>query len=304
MRRDLCNMIDWDDLRFLRAVGQSGSVSAAARVMAVDKATVSRRIAGLEHALGMRVLDRRASGWRFTAAGARFAALAEGFEGQLAELAADLAGEGGLRARVRFSAPQWFCNSVLLPHLRELRAKAAWLDLDINPTSRVLNLAERETEVALRNLLPAKGEYVIRRAGELGSAFYASRRFVAERGPFDDVKAWDGVAVVGHPDKLTYLPEFDWFNAMQGRWGPILRVGDAETMVQAVAGDLGVAVLPCLLGERHPGLQRLFPPVARQTIWLVAPIDVGRTRPVHLVLDFVAGIFRRNATALAGVGLS
>ena len=297
-------MIDWDDLRFLRAVGRAGSVSAAARAMEVDKATVSRRIAGLEHALGLRVLDRRASGWRFTAAGARFAALAEGFDLQLAGLVADLAGEGGLRARVRFSAPQWFCDAVLLPHLRELRAKAPWLDLDINPSSRVLNLAERETEVALRNLRPPKGEFVIRRAGELGSAFYASRRFVAERGPLGDVNGLVGVAVVGYADKLTYLPEYEWFNAMQSRLGPVLRVGDAESMLQAVAGDLGVAVLPCLLGERHPDLQQLFPPVALQAIWLVAPIDPGRTRSVHLVLDFVARIFKRNAAALAGAGIA
>lgn len=297
-------MLDWDDLRFLRAVGLAGSVSAAARALAVDKATVSRRIAGLEHALGLRLLDRRASGWRFTAVGARVAALAEGFDLQLAGLVADLAGQGALRAKVRFSAPQWFCNAVLLPHLRELRARSPWLDLDINPSSQVLNLAERETEVALRNLRPPKGEFVIRRAGELGSAFYASRRFVSEFGPLNDAKGLSGLAVVSNPDKLTYLPEFAWFNAMQDRLGPILRVGDAESMMQAVAGDLGVAVLPCLLGERHPDLVRLFPAVARETIWLVTPLGMGKTRAVHAVLDFVAQIFKRNAAALGGQGIA
>ena len=295
-------MIDWDDLRFLRAIGQAGSVSAAARLLAVDKATVSRRIASLEQALGVRLLDRRASGWRFTPTGARVAALATGFEQQLAGLIADLAGEGGLRAKVRFSAPQWFCNAVLLPHLRELRTKAPWLDLDINPSSRLLNLAEREAEVALRNLRPPKGEFVIRRAGELGSALYASRRFAAEYGPLTEASSLTGLAVVGYPEKLSYVAEFAWFNAMQDKLGPMLRVGDAESLVQAVAGDLGIAVLPCLLGDRNPDLVRLFPPVATETIWLVAPIELGKTRSVHLVVDFVARIFKRNAGALGGHG--
>ncbi len=296
-------MLDWDDLRFLHAVGQAGSVSGAARALAVDKATVSRRIAALERALGQRMLDRRVSGWRFTPTGARVAALAEGFGVQLAGLMADLAGEGGLRAKVRFSAPQWFCNAVLLPHLRELRVKAPWLDLDINPSSRVLNLAEREAEVALRNLRPPRGEFIIRRAGELGSALYASQRLLAERGVPQTAADLNGVPVIGYPDRLSYVPAFGWLNAMQGDLGPVLRVGDAESLMQAVAGDLGIAVLPCLLGDRNPALLRLFPAVASETIWLVAPADTGRTKSVHLVLDFVARIFKSNAAALGGTAV-
>ena len=296
--------MDWDDLKFLRAVGQAGSVSAAARTLAVDKATVSRRIAALEHALGQRMVERRSSGWRFTVAGARLAALAERIDVDLASLVADLAGQGALRAKVRLSAPHFFCNAVLLPHLRELRAKAPWIDLDINPSSRVLNLAEREAEVALRNLRPPRGDYVVRRAGELGSTLYGARRFVASVGALTGPDDLAGVAVVGFPDRLSHLPEFQWLDAMQDRLGPVLRLDDAESIGHAVAGEMGVAVLPCIVGDRYPGLMRLFAPVVQQTIWLVTPADMGHTRPVPLVVDFVARVFKRNAAALAGTGIT
>jgi len=36
--------VDWNDLRFLLAVQETGSVSAAARRLRVDQATVSRRL--------------------------------------------------------------------------------------------------------------------------------------------------------------------------------------------------------------------------------------------------------------------
>src|SRR5437868_568267 len=61
--------MQWDDLRFLIAVSDSGSVSAAARNLGVDKGTVSRRIAALEHSVGTRLFDRKSSGWTATPAG-------------------------------------------------------------------------------------------------------------------------------------------------------------------------------------------------------------------------------------------
>src|SRR5262245_53904795 len=65
--------MDWDDLRYLLAVEEAGSASAAARRLKVDKATVARRVSSLERDLGVRLLDRRASGWRTTRAGDRVA---------------------------------------------------------------------------------------------------------------------------------------------------------------------------------------------------------------------------------------
>jgi DNA-binding transcriptional LysR family regulator len=41
-------MFDWEDLRHFAALAREGSLSAAARRLEVDHATVARRIAALE----------------------------------------------------------------------------------------------------------------------------------------------------------------------------------------------------------------------------------------------------------------
>jgi DNA-binding transcriptional LysR family regulator len=294
-------MFDWDDLRFLLAVHNSGSASAAARALRVDKATVSRRIAALERAVGVRLLDRRVSGWSPTAPGRRVIAAANAVDARLAALLADL-GDGplGPRARVRFTAPQWFCTEVLLPALGGLHAAAPWLDLDITAGSRVVNLAEREAEVGLRNRRPPRGEFVVRKAGELGSALYASKAYLAERAALrtrDDLR---GQRAIGYPDALTYVPDFLWLNAMADRLGPVLRVDDAQALAAAIRSGLGVGVVPCLLGDRDGTLVRLLGEHHRETIWLVAPIELARTRAVRAVLSFVAALFHDNARALSG----
>ena len=48
-------MFDWNDLRFFLAVARSGSTLSASRNMKVSQATVSRRIAVLEDAIGVQL---------------------------------------------------------------------------------------------------------------------------------------------------------------------------------------------------------------------------------------------------------
>ena len=50
---------DWDDLRFFLAVARSGRLTAAARRLGADHATVSRRITSLEESLKAKLFERR-----------------------------------------------------------------------------------------------------------------------------------------------------------------------------------------------------------------------------------------------------
>ncbi len=52
-------MLDWEDLRHLLALSQLGTLSGAARALGVEHATVSRRVAHLERAIGAKLVDRR-----------------------------------------------------------------------------------------------------------------------------------------------------------------------------------------------------------------------------------------------------
>lgn len=63
--------LEWDDLRFFSAFAREGSLAAAARMLGVEHATVSRRIAALEAALGLKLVDRRGRLYQLTEDGAR-----------------------------------------------------------------------------------------------------------------------------------------------------------------------------------------------------------------------------------------
>src|SRR5688572_21110514 len=64
-------VIDWNDLRFLQAVRDRGTLAAASETLRVDATTVRRRIDALERALGIRLLERTKLGVALTPAGER-----------------------------------------------------------------------------------------------------------------------------------------------------------------------------------------------------------------------------------------
>lgn len=53
------HMQNWQDLRYFHALAQTGSLSAAARQLGVEHATIARRIAALEDATKLKLVDRR-----------------------------------------------------------------------------------------------------------------------------------------------------------------------------------------------------------------------------------------------------
>jgi DNA-binding transcriptional LysR family regulator len=186
----------------------------------------------------------------------------------------------------------------LLPSVPSLVEEAPWLDLAIAASSRVLNLAQREADVAVRNRRPAEGNFIVRRAGELGSALYASARYAEQHGPLDEERT-EGHALVGFHDRISYVPAFEWLERASADARSVLRADDSEALFEAIKAGVGAGVVPCLIGDSDRTLRRLSP-VHRETIWFVTPTELAGTRAVKLTLAFLVEVFRRNARQLAG----
>src|SRR3954470_611615 len=77
--------VDWEDVRFFTALARHGTLAATARSLKVTHATVARRLANFEAALGRPVFTRGVTGLVLIAAGA--AALAEAAQMEMAACA-------------------------------------------------------------------------------------------------------------------------------------------------------------------------------------------------------------------------
>ena len=141
---------DWDDLRFFLAVARSGRLTAAARRLGADHATVSRRITSLEESLKAKLFERRPQGYTLTAHGERLLAKAESMETEALAIQSDIGGaDMALSGTVRIGAPDGFGTYFLAPRLASLSKAYPGLELQLIAMPRLLSLSKREADVAI-----------------------------------------------------------------------------------------------------------------------------------------------------------
>jgi len=135
---------------FVRVV-ETGSFSAAARLLRVGQPAVSKAVAALEERLGVRLLARSTRSLQPTDAGQAFyehalRALAEAEE---AEIAARGMGRG-LAGRLRICAPVTFARLHVAPSMGAFLAAHPKLSVELVMDDRSIDLLSENIDVALR----------------------------------------------------------------------------------------------------------------------------------------------------------
>ena len=141
--------MDLNSVRIFVNVAAKGSFSAAAKLMGIPVATVSRKVAELESSLDVRLLERTTRKLRLTDAGVTLHEYASrGVEEMDAGLLALSENEQDLRGRLRFSMPPSFEPMwTLLDNFQSLHAN---IDVDLFVSERRLDFIEDGIDVALR----------------------------------------------------------------------------------------------------------------------------------------------------------
>jgi len=280
----------WDDLRYFLALFERGTLSAAARTLAVEHTTVARRIDALETALGARLFDRFARGWTPTATGVALLPAARRVEAELHGVWRAASAGGAVRGTVRVSAPPALCAWLLAPAMPALLTRQPELEVELRGEARMADLLRGETDIALRFRRPASPGLALRRLTDVGYGVYASARYLATHAPRD----WQ---FLGYDETLGETPQQQWLERFAGARRHRLRSNDLGTLYQAARSGAGVAVLPDYFAEAPAGGLAPAPgarcPITRP-LWLVMHEDVRRAPPVRAVADALVDWFRRR----------
>ncbi len=81
----------------------------------------------------------------------------------------------------------------------------------------------------------------------------------------------------------------------------VLRSREMTDVLSAAASGVGLAVLPCVVGDEAAELKRVTPAVlTKHALWLVYSREARLAGPVRDVIRFLTETTRRNAGRLAG----
>lgn len=242
---------DLNDYRYFAVVVDAGGFSAAARRLDLPKSRLSRRVAGLEARLGVRLLQRSTRRLTLTEVGREVLAHAQALLRE-AEAAACVATRQvmAVSGRVRVSVPAALLAQGLRATFTDFLARHPQVQLDLLITGRRIDLIEEGVDVALR----------VRALGDEDMQ-WATRRLQAQAGALvaSPALAAEWAAQLASPEGLRQVPALGAAGAdHRVRWrlvGPggerrdiaapaRLACEDFDLRREAALAGLGVTMLP------------------------------------------------------------
>jgi DNA-binding transcriptional LysR family regulator len=267
--------IPWSDLQLFLAVAESGSLSAAAKVLAVTQPTVSRRLAELERVLAEPLFSRSVEGVALTAFGERMIAPAK----RMAESAGEVeraASETEVlpKGTVRVTAPPGVAYELVAPLAAHLRAILPDVTLEVIATVKYVDLVRREADLALRI------EPLDRPSRQRDLVCLASHRppvvAFASRAYIDTLPRpcrLSDVGWIGWAPPFEHLPPNPQLAALIPGFRPVFAADDYIVQIRAAEAGVGAIVLGQLRS-------RFAPP----TTLVPVPVSLGKVASsLHLV---------------------
>ncbi|MDE0588547.1 LysR family transcriptional regulator [Halocynthiibacter sp. C4] len=282
---------NWDDLRFVLTVVDQGSVSAAAKLLGVNHATVIRRVAAFEDDHGGPIFARSHSGYRVLPDRWRVIEAAREVENAMFAVERTMqSAVAPLRGVVRVSSTDSFCQILLPKFVARLHSESSELTIDLLSNNSHLDFARMQADISVRPTPTLPDDMRGEIACDLGFGAYAAK---------DAPETWLGLT-----GELARAVPARW---MATHIAPEhITIGADSFLVlreMAVSG-LGKVVLPRFLGDAEPQL-RLVPveeDIASVPVWVASHADMRIVPRIRAVADRLAAYLGENADQLAGRG--
>lgn len=297
------SLLDWNLVRTFIAVADQGSLSRAARFLGLAHPTVARRIQQLEDSLGVQLFERTASGLAINEAGTRLAQVGRRMhKDALAFEAVSESVRTTTSGTVRITIAEVLMDllpELLLP-LQDPTAENG-RQFEIVVSGELLNLLEREADIAIRHVRPEQSELLCRRVGELPMAAWVSREYLDRHGEprlGDLEQHWfiDGAS------QQRFCMAVERLGQAIPQHRVAFRTDSLHTQRTAARAGWGIVALPVYMGEADPSLVRVLdaiPETVALELWLVARPGVRQQALLREVNDVIAqGLAQRFNGAL------
>lgn len=284
----LSDKIDWNDLRLLMILDETGRVSDAAARLNVDPTTITRRIRRVENKTGLKLLERVRGGVVFTDESHLLLQSAKKLERTLDDIFPKDISEQGLQGSVRISAVD-FMFHVLAKSLSEFQLANPAVHLDIRESYFKHSLENQEVDIAIRMAKdPNEGLVGCRHQLKISIYGVESWREVKERG-------WNWVSW-----NLSHSVLDRWINEVDPRAKVVARSGSILSQAVLAQQGLGVVAIPDIWIERQPnklGLVKIDDGWVNE-FWVLTHEELRDVPRIKAVMDCINMSLRKQLPRL------
>lgn len=262
----------WDLYRTFLAVLEEGSLSAAARSLALTQPTVGRHISELESALGLSLFTRSQTGLLPTDAARALQDDAQAMRGIAAALERTGCGfSAGICGTVRISASEIVGVEVLPPILAGLQAAHPGLNFELVLSNKVQDLLRREVDIAVRMTAPKQEVLLATRVGDIPVALHAHQNYIERHGLPTSLADLESHVLIGYDQETPYLRAARAAYPFWSRANFALRCDSDLAQLALIRAGAGIGICQVALAQKNPHLvpvlSELF--TLKLTTWVV-----------------------------------
>lgn len=280
---------NWDDLRYVLSVVETGSVLQAAKRLSVNHATVLRHVSAFEERHGTPIFERTAQGYQLLPDRVHVIRAAQDAEFAMQEVARlAKGGQQTISGVVRVASTDSLCMMVLPQFVSALAKTNANVSVSLLSSNMHLDLLLEPSLIVVRPAVRLAEDLIGEVVAELGLAAYArvpqADQWYGLSGPLSRSIGAKWLAEEIPPDKIT--TGADSFLTLRE---------------MAALGD-GIAILPCLLADRDHRLIRLDDamPHLRVPVWVARHVETTETEQLMLVRRELSTFLTTKSDALLG----
>ncbi len=281
-------MKNWDDLKVFHAMQGARSIREAAATLKTTHSTLSRRLRALEEELGNTLFERGRDGYELTPFGQSILTFSQEIAAHFEAIDRMVfANNATLAGPLRVSMLDEVYSYVLADALGAFMQDHPMIDLSLETTTGLSDLARREADVIVRITKSPPEQAVGRKVADSPLAGYASPDYLADRPARDRWVA------------LEYPPARAPLNGAR----VVMTAGKLEVAATAIAQGQGFGLLPCFVGDSHAGLVRVpeIPPRPDVEIWVLTHLDVRSHPRVRALMDHLYHAFAGQRRRIEGL---
>lgn len=284
-----------ESMRLFVRVAELGSFAAVAEQLGVARSVVTRKVAGLESRLGVKLIARSTRRLGLTSAGAGYLEKCREILNLVEAAETEVAAERQIpRGSIRISLPLIFGLRYLAPLLLEFGQRYPDVLLDMDYSDRRVNLIEDGVDLSIRITDYLGPQEVARRLSSSRMVVVAAPAYLERHG-----EPQHPADLAGH-ECLSYTLAFTpaWQFLVDGQWRSFpahghLRANNGEVLLAAAAMGLGITCQPTFIAAPALGdgsVREILPGYRLPELGIYAMLPGNRHVPhrVRMLVEFLA----------------
>ncbi len=294
-------MTNWADFPVIKAVAETGNLSAAAKKLGLSQPTVGRRVKAVEKHFGEALFTREPRGFVLTEFGRLIIAHVTSMEKQVQAMKnLSAIQDASMKGPVCITGTEGITSRWIPAIVQNLRYDHPGLSVHLRLSETPLNLFQREADIALRWFTPGHQKSLLaRKVSTVTFGLFAAESYIQRRGmPKNarDLEHHDSINLESQADEplwirgatghLKYLPQ-----------NTVFRSNNVTAVINALYSGYGIGAYPiCITQLSQLPIVRILPEYTKPNdLWIVAHEELHRNNRIRTVFDYIVEAFRRDA---------